>query len=175
MDNVPAKFDELLESVFSAEQSDPGAPPGELVTSGVVSYLRHASMFSSRLNDEIRQALTEIKDEHRLAKLASDLLQMEASKKQQFAPYINTETSVTAASIRNATMSSCWASLAFRLREGMLSELEALRDGRLRVEFSRAEIINRSKAGLSVRVILRSGTQIRVHFEKVARDESPQS
>ncbi len=135
----------------------------------VSSYLRQLNEFSLTFDKEIRKILSEVKDEKKLADLASDLKTVEMNKYKVYSQYLAPSPS------DEPIIGNPWSVMANQIRQAMRIELESIRDGRICIEFGRAEILNRIVSGWNARVVLRGGMQIRLHLKKMVRDEPPQT
>jgi len=152
--------------VMALLQSPPSEPPRVETAAQIGSYRQHVGTFARELERAVRAALVGVRDEVQLAQMAGGLLKAEMDRRAAFAPFLG------AAEPSDQT-SPERRKLGEQLREGMSAELAAMRDGRLRLEFRRAEIINQVQAATRVRVILRGGAQIRLYLNRRLPDGTP--
>ncbi len=156
----PQQADEFFRIVFAAPVMGdatglPSAPiVGEAGAYG--AYVRQLAL--GLMAESTRLAATE-QDEQTLERVAGDLLKIEIRRREALAPYL--AEAGQAQQARN--LPTAWSALRDRVRNDMGVELEAIRDARLRLEFRKAELVNKRK-GPGLRVVLRGGAQITLHF-----------
>ena len=150
------KLDELFQSVFGAAQLTPNAEPNPPAVAAAGAYMQYVQQLIQRLGQDVQHVLAQVRDEQAIARMASELLNAENSRKSALQRYLD----VSAPPGEQAG----WTALASRMRQTMCTELEAIRDSRLRLELFRAELINQQRGGITARIVLRGGTQIRLHF-----------
>lgn len=157
--NLPAqvvKLDELFRSVFSAAQLTPRAEPNPPAVAAAGAYGQYVEQLVQRLGRDVQHVLAQVRDEQVIARMVGELQVAEKTRKSALMPYLD----VPAAQGKQV---GC-AALATRMRQTMYTELEAIRDTRLRLELFRAELINQQRGTLKARIVLRGGAQIRLHF-----------
>ena len=153
----PARTDDLFRVVFVVSRTAT-AQPGPPVIAGARAYANYVRQLAVRLDAESRRLAARLKDEQALARLAQDLMHVELQRGTALQPYLSSPEPPP-----EPKPVPGWPVLMSRLREHMVRELEALRDARLRLELRKAELINQGK-GPQVRIVLRGGAQVRMHF-----------
>lgn len=153
----PARTDDLFRMVFVVSRSA-AAEPGPPVVAQARAYANYVRQMAVRLDAESRRLAARLKDEQALAEVAKDLMHVEERRGTALRPYLAAPESPP----RPKPVAG-WPVLMNQLREHMARELEALRDARLRLELRKAELINQRK-GPQVRIVLRGGAQVRLHF-----------
>ncbi|OGG50976.1 MAG: hypothetical protein A3F84_24250 [Candidatus Handelsmanbacteria bacterium RIFCSPLOWO2_12_FULL_64_10] len=159
---LTVRFDGLFLTVLEQCRSALVAQPDRAALAEADSYAAYVRQFVQRIDAESRRLASTLNDEHSLTQLANELRQIEARRGAAMQPYLEFEGAAGQAS-------GSWPALMNRLRNHIAGELEALRDARLRLELRRAELINQH-AGTRVRIVLRGGAEVRVHFSRGARD-----
>jgi hypothetical protein len=156
---VTNRFDGLIKEVFDLVGAQLKALPetSGAVSSKVESYAAYVQQLKERLEAESRRLVASLADEQALAQQAEQLRQVEAQRLAALHPYL-----VAGPAPRNPNSGKI-PSLVKRLQSDMATELETLRDARLRFELRRAEVVNQ-KAGMQVRIVLDGAAQIKVHF-----------
>ncbi len=153
----PARTDDLFHMVFVVSRSA-AAQPGPPVVAQARAYANYVRQLALRLDAESRRLAARLKDEQALAKLAQELMHVEVQRGTALQPYLTAPEPTP-----KPKPVAGWPVLMSQLREHMARELEALRDARLRLELRKAELINQGK-GPQVRIVLRGGAQVRLHF-----------
>ncbi|MFA7279369.1 MAG: hypothetical protein WC100_04690 [Sterolibacterium sp.] len=156
---VTNRFDGLIKEVFDLVGTQLKALPETAgsVSSKVESYAAYVQQLKERLESESRRLVTSLADEQALAQQAEQLRQVEAQRLAALHPYL------VAGPVPGSPITGKMPALVKRLQSDMATELETLRDARLRFELRRAELVNQ-KAGMQVRIVLNGAAQIKVHF-----------
>ena len=160
---LTVRFDGLFRRVFEQSRTAVVAQPEHAVLADADSYAAYVRQFAQRIDAESRRLAATLKDEKSLAQLANELRQIELQRGTAMQPYLAPDDA------HGQAKTGSWPMLMNRLRGDIATELEALRDARLRLELRRAELINQ-RAGTRVRIVLRGGAQVRVHFNRGAGD-----
>ncbi len=163
MPQPPARTDDLFRMVFVFSRSAT-VQPGPPVVAGARAYAAYVRQLAARLDAESRRLAARLKDEQALARLAQELMHVEVQRGTALQPYLTAPEPPP-----KPKPVAGWPVLMSQLREHMARELEALRDARLRLELSKADLINR-RNGPQVRIVLRGGAQVRLHFGGRARN-----
>ncbi len=150
----PVRSGDLFHAVFVLSRSA-DAEPGQQVVAEARSYGAYVQQLGLRLEAESRRLAARAGDEATLARAAGELMQAERQRSTAMQTYL--------AAPAEGAKGAGWPVLMARLRDDMARELEALRDARLRLELRRAELVNQHK-GTQVRIVLRGGAQVRLHF-----------
>lgn len=150
----PVRSGDLFHAVFVLSRMA-NAEPGQPLMVEARTYGAYVRQLGQRLEVESRRLAARVRDEETLARAARELMQVERQRGTAMQPYL--------AAPAEAAQSAGWPVLMARLRDDMARELEALRDARLRLELRRAELLNQRK-GTQVRIVLRGGAQVRLHF-----------
>lgn len=155
-------FDAQIKEVFDLVQSQLAAA-GEVQVSArqkVESYAQYVQQLKQRLDAESRRLAETLVDEQGLARQAESLRQVEMQRLAALQNFLVARPAPKMPQTRALPV------LLKRLQSDMATELESLRDARLRLELRRAEVINEKiqKAGTQVRIVVRGGAQIRVQF-----------
>lgn len=156
---VTSRFDGLIKEVFAFVGAQLKAMPETAGTAlaKVESYAAYVQQLKERLDAESRRLAMTLADEHALVRQAEQLRQIEAQRLAALQPYL------VAGLAPRTPISGKMPALVKRLQADMATELETLRDARLRLELRRAELVNQ-KAGTQVRIVLNGAMQIKVHF-----------
>ncbi len=160
---LTVRFDGLFRRVFEQSRTAVVARPEHAVLAEADSYAAYVRQFVQRIDAESRRLAATLSDEQSLAQLANELRQIEQQRGTALQPYLAPDDA------RGPAAKGGWPVLINRLRGDIATELEALRDARLRLELRRAELINQ-RAGTRVRIVLRGGAQVRVHFSRGTGD-----
>jgi len=158
---LTVRFDGLFRRVLDQSRTAVVTQPDHAVIAEADSYAAYVRQFVQRIDAESRRLAAMLDDEPSLAQFANELRQIEAQRCAALQPYLESNDA------QGQTRAGTWPALMNRLRGDIAGELEALRDARLRLELRRAELINQ-RAGTKVRIVLRGGTQIQVHFNRRA-------
>lgn len=156
---------ELVKPLIALLQAPPGCRPPEAAIVQVASYRQYVETLARQLDHAVRAALGAVRDEAQLVRMAGELLKIELDRQAFFAPLL-------APPPTPVQMDHEWRKLGDELRDGMNTELAALRDGRLRLEFRRAEMLNQQHAATRIRVVLRGGTQIKLYLNRRRPDDT---
>lgn len=148
-------------ALLLAPQSE---PPADETIFQIINYRRHVLVLASQLERAVSSALATVRDEAQLSEMASGLLKAELDRQSTFAPLF-------ASAAPHDQAGTEWRKLGEHLRQGVNAELAAMRDGRLRLEFRRAEMINQRDAATRVRVVLSGGAQIRLYLNMRPPDD----
>ncbi len=160
---LTVQFDGLFRRVLEQSRSAVAAQPEHALLAEADSYAAYVRQFVQRIDAESRRLASTLNDKQSLAQLANELRQIEQRRGTALQPYLAPDDA------RGQARTGGWPALMNRLRNHIAGELEALRDARLRLELRRAELINQ-RAGTRVRIVLRGGAEVRVHFNRGARD-----
>lgn len=150
------KLDELFQAVFGAARLTPHTEPNPPAMAAAGAYEQYVQQLIQRLGQDIQHVLAQVRDEQAIARMAGELLNAENSRKSVLQPYLDIPVP--------PGDPAGWPALVSRMRQAMCSELETIRDSRLRLELFRAELINQQRGRLTARIVLRGGAQIRLHF-----------
>lgn len=155
-------FDAQIKEVFDLVQSQL-ATVADLQLSArqkVESYAQYVQQLKQRLDAETRRLAATLVDEQVLARQAENLRQVEMQRLAALQHFL------LASAVPKKPQARDLPVLVKRLQSDMATELESLRDARLRLELRRAEVINENvqKAGTQVRIVVRGAAQIRVQF-----------
>jgi hypothetical protein len=157
---LPPRSRELFEVVFvrPAQELPAQLPPAVIVEAN--AYRNYVHQVTLRLNVEAQRFAATTSAQQSLGGKAQELLQAESRRKGELAPFLGEE-GKTAHGTRG--MPAVWRNLQTQLRQDMLTELSAIRDARLQLEFRKADLVNQ-QPGLRARVILRGGAQVHLFF-----------
>lgn len=126
------------------------------------AYVEYVRKLASSLQQESLRLTQASQDVDALVQAATELARLESGRRHALAPFLTEGKPGT-----GAAQKSGLGKIRNQLRQVMASELEAIRDARLRLEFRKAELINQ-QAGLKARIVIRGAAQVRLHFVKSA-------
>lgn len=165
---LPARPDSGTETVFDAVFGLSAAVSAEPAAQLPAHAIQHANAYV----DYVRKLVLSLQTESRrlalttqnagdLERVVAELSRLEAGRRNALAPFLASGDAAPAAKAAG------FGKIRNQLRHVMATELEAIRDARLRVEFRRAELINQ-QAGISARIVIRGAAQVRLHFGRSA-------
>jgi hypothetical protein len=126
------------------------------------AYVEYVRKLASSLQQESLRLTQNTQDVGTLVQAVTELVHLESGRRQALAPFL-----AAGKPDASGVQKSDLGKIQNQLRQVMASELEAIRDARLRLEFRKAELINQ-QAGFKARIVIRGAAQVRLHFGKSA-------